>query len=150
MPSKHIRLYHANRPAFTLLETLIVVTIITLLAGVAIPRTRRLLDGIAVQAAGDEVVAALELARHSAMTRGERITVFLDTAPARLTMLAGTDTLRYRNENATHGVAFSASRRSVVYSQLGLGFGVSNLTLRVSRGAAADTIVVSRLGRVRR
>lgn len=150
MQPKPISLRHTQRPAFTLLETLIVVTIIALLAGVAIPRTRHLLDSIAVQAASDEVVAVLELARHSAMTRGERITVRIDTAPATVTMLAGNDTLRYRNENATHGVAFFASRPTVVYSQLGLGFGVSNLTLRVSRGAAADTIVVSRLGRVRR
>jgi Tfp pilus assembly protein FimT len=126
------------------------VTIIALIAGVAIPRTRRLLDGIAVQAASDEVVSALELARHSAMARGERVTVLLDTSPAAITTVAGSDTIRYRNERATHGVTFSTSRRSAIYNQLGLGFGVSNLTLRISRGAGADTIMVSRLGRVRR
>jgi prepilin-type N-terminal cleavage/methylation domain-containing protein len=138
------------RPAFTLLETVIVVTIIGLLTGVAIPRTRHMLDSIAVHAASDDVVSALELARHSAMTRGERVTVQVDTSMAAVTMLAGSDTLLRRNEKATHGVAFTASRPSVVYTQLGMGFGVSNLTLRVTRGAAAETVVVSRLGRVRR
>jgi prepilin-type N-terminal cleavage/methylation domain-containing protein len=139
-----------SRIAFTLLEMLLVVTILGVITGMAIPRSRRLLDDIAVHGASDDAAAMLELARHVALTRGERVSVYIDSAPARLTMRAGTDTLRRRNEQAIHGVRFVASRSPVVFSQLGMGYGVSNLTLIVTRGTAADTVTVSRLGRVRR
>jgi hypothetical protein len=38
----------------------------------------------------------------------------------------------------------------MAYSASGLGFGAANMRVIVSRGASADTITVSRLGRVRR
>lgn len=138
------------RAAFTLLELLLVVAIIGVLTGIAIPRTRYALDRIAVGNAAADAVAMLELARHLAMTRGDRVSVDIDSAPARLTMRSGMDTIRIRNEKAMHDVRFAPSRSPVVYSQLGLGFGVSNLTLVVTRGVAAETVTVSRLGRVRR
>ncbi len=138
------------RAAFTLIELLIVVTIIGVLTGIAMPRTRQLMDRVAVRGAAADAVAMLELARHTAMTRSERVSVEIDSAPARLTLRAGNDTLRKRDEKAIHGIRFSASRSTVVYSQLGMGVGVSNLTLVVTRGAAAETVTVSRLGRVRR
>ncbi|MEO6865959.1 MAG: GspH/FimT family pseudopilin [Gemmatimonadaceae bacterium] len=139
-----------SRSGFSLLELVVVATIIGVAAGVAIPRTRYLIERIAVRGAADDAAAMLELARHTAMMRGDRISVDIDSAPARLTMRAGNDTLRRRDEKAIHGVRYAATRPSVVYSQLGMGFGVSNLTLVVTRGTAAETVTVSRLGRVRR
>ena len=135
---------------FTLLELLLAVTIICTLTGITIPRTRRLLDAIATRGAAGDAVNMLELARHVAMTRGERVSVDIDSAQARLTMRAGNDTIKRRDEKAIHGVRFAATRTPVVYSQLGMGFGVSNLTIVVTRGQAAETVTVSRLGRVRR
>lgn len=140
----------APRTAFTLLELLLVVTIIGLLTGVAIPKAGYLLDSIAVRGAAADVESMLELARHTALTRGERISVDIDSAPARLTMRAGPDTIHRRDEKSIHGVHFTATRSPVVYTPLGMGFGVSNLTVLVTRGTAAETVVVSRLGRVRR
>ncbi len=148
--AKHTPAYDGPRAAFTLLEILLVVTVIGLITGVAIPRTRRLLDSIAVRGATEDVASTLELARHTAMTRGERISVDIDSAPARVTMRAGNDTLRRLNENSIHGVNFAVTRSPVIYTQIGMGFGVSNLSLYITRGAAAETLVVSRLGRVRR
>ena len=139
-----------QRVGFTILEVLLVVTIIGVLTGVAIPRTRYALDRIAVNNAASDAAALLELARHLAMTRGERVSVDIDSAPARLTVRSGVDTIRRRDEKAIHGVRFAPSRSPVVYSQLGMGSGVSNLTLVVTRGSAAETVTVSRLGRVRR
>lgn len=138
------------RAAFTIVELLLVVTIIGVLTGVAIPKTRDVLDRIAVRGAAEDATAMLELARHTAMTRGERISVDIESAPARLRMRATSDTLRNRDETAIHGVRFAVTRSPVVYSQLGMGFGVSNLTLTITRGSAAETVTVSRLGRVRR
>ncbi|HEY8309803.1 MAG TPA: GspH/FimT family pseudopilin [Gemmatimonadaceae bacterium] len=144
------RSHQCSRTAFTLLEVLLVVTIIGVLTGIAIPRTRQLLDGVAVRGAAGDAAAILELARHTALARGERVSVDIESVPARLTLRAGTDTLQRRNEQAIHGVRFSPTRSPVVYSQIGMGVGVSNLTLIVSRGGAAETVTVSRLGRVRR
>ena len=142
--------HRKHEVGFTLLELLLAVTIIGTLTGITIPRTRRLLDAIATRGAAGDAVNMLELARHVAMTRGERVSVDIDSAPARLTMRAGNDTIKRRDEKAIHGVRFAATRTPVVYSQLGMGFGVSNLTLVVTRGQAAETVTVSRLGRVRR
>jgi hypothetical protein len=46
-------------------------------------------------------------------------------------------------------VALEATRDSLAYGPDGLGVGAANLRLVLRRGAAADTLSVSRLGRVR-
>jgi prepilin-type N-terminal cleavage/methylation domain-containing protein len=149
-PAWHRSSVTVARPGFTLLEILIVVTIVGLITGVALPRARALLDSIAVRAAVADAARTLELARHTAMTRGARATVVIDSAPARVTLLSDGDTIRYRDETAMSGVRFHATRPTVVYNQLGMGVGVSNLSLYISRGTVAETLTVSRLGRVRR
>lgn len=123
---------------------------VSILSAVAVPKIGAMLDSIAVRGAVDDVQALLDGARHIAMTRGERATVELDTIQTVVTLRVGRDTLSRREEGPLTGVRFHATRSSVTYTQLGMGFGVSNLTLAVSRGAAAETLTVSRLGRVRR
>ena len=48
-----------------------------------------------------------------------------------------------------HGVSLVTTRDSIAFDARGLGYGAANLTLVARRGAAADTLVVSRLGRTR-
>ena len=48
-----------------------------------------------------------------------------------------------------HGVTLASSRDSLAFDVRGLGYGAANLTLVARRGRAAETLVVSRLGRVR-
>lgn len=133
-----------------MLEIIIAVTVVGILSSIAVPRTGAMLDRIAVRGATADAVALLERGRHAAMTQGARATVDIDTAHTVLVLRVGHDTLQRRDESALNRVNFRATRTSVSYTQIGLGFGVSNLTLIVARGAAADTITVSRLGRVRR
>lgn len=142
---------HATtRGGFTLVELLIALSIVSILSAVAVPKVATMLDDISVRGAVNDVDALLETARHTAMTRSERATVELDTARVTASLRVGHDTLIHREQGTLFGVRFKASRTSVTYTQLGLGFGVSNLTLVVSKGEAAETLTVSRLGRVRR
>jgi len=106
------RTHHSHRKrrprsGFTILETLLVATIIGILTGVAIPRTRYAMDRIAVNNAASDAAGLLELARQLAMTRGGRVSVDIDSAPARITVRSGLDTIRRRDEQAMHGVHFA-------------------------------------------
>lgn len=134
---------------FTLLELMLALALLSILSAVALPRIRALLDGVSVRMAMNDIDALLLRARHTAMARGERATVELDTARSSVVLRVGRDTLARRDQGALGGVRLAATRTSVTYTQLGLGLGVSNLTVVASRGAAADTLTVSRLGRVR-
>jgi hypothetical protein len=46
-------------------------------------------------------------------------------------------------------VRLAATRDSMAYLPLGLGYGAANLRAVLTRGRASDTVFVSRLGRVR-
>lgn len=151
--SSHTRLQRprSRSPhAFTLLELICVMAAITLLASILAPRVGALLDGVAVRGAIDDADAVLAAARQLALTRGERVVVDIDTSASTLVLRAGPDTIRRRDERALNGVRLAATRPSVTYTPLGLALASSNLTLIASRRGSADTLTVSRLGRVRR
>jgi hypothetical protein len=67
-----------------------------------------------------------------------------------VTVRAGADTILRRRLGAVHGVTLSATRDSMAYAPSGMGYGAGNLRLVLRRRAAAETVFVSRLGRVRR
>lgn len=136
--------------AFTLLELVLVLCILGVVTAIATPKLLGALDHIAARGAVSDAAAMLSLARQLALTRSVRTTVSIDTATAVITIRAGPLLTHSRDERAAHGVRLSASRASVTYTQLGTALGVSNLTLVATRGAAAETLTVSRLGRVRR
>lgn len=138
------------RPGFTLLELVLVTSLVAILAATAIPRVRRSVDHIGARGAADDAEAVLERARSLALARWTRATIAIDTVAGTLTVVVGPDTVLRRDERAAHGVRLHATRPTAIYTPLGMGFGVSNLTLVATRGAAAETVTVSRLGRVRR
>jgi hypothetical protein len=84
------------------------------------------------------------------LSRASRTAITIDTAAASLVVRSFTDTISTRRLGSSHGVSLAASRDSMAYAPNGLGYGASNLTLILRRGTAAETVVVSRLGRVRR
>lgn len=129
---------------------MLALSIASVLSAVAVPKVAAVLERISVRGAANDVGALLDRARHTAMTRGERAIVELDTVHAIALLRVGRDTISRLEEGALNGVRFRATRLSVTYTALGMGFGVSNLTLMVSKGAVAETVTVSRLGRVRR
>ncbi len=125
-----------------------VLAILALLCAVALPPARRLLDGAAVHAARDEIAAVLGDARRRARWRGERTDV-LFAGDGTVRVVAGRDTVLVRRVGEVRGVRVAANRATIGYTPTGLGYGAANATIVVSRGAAADTLTLSRLGRVR-
>jgi len=134
----------------TLPEVIVVMTIAGILGSIAVARTTVLRDRISVRSAAAETVSTFSLARRWALSRASRTAITIDTTAASLIVRSFTDTITTRRLGSTHGVTIAASRDSMAYAPNGLGYGASNLTLVLRRGTAAETIVVSRLGRVRR
>ncbi len=138
------------RRGTTLLELGVALSVIGLMTVIAVPRFAALRDRVATDAAAASVVALLSTARHAAIRRGLTTAVTADSTTATLTVFAGPDTIARRPLGVVHGVRLAATRDSIAYAPNGMGFGAANTRLIVSKGGAADTITVSRLGRVRR
>lgn len=140
---------HVPRAGVTLLELLIALALVSVVVGIAAPRVRRLVDAIGARGAAGDAAALFGSARQLAITRWVRTTVTVDTMAGVVSLVAGPDTIIRRDVHHEHGATLHASRTSATYTPLGLALGVSNLTVIAVRGAAAETVTVSRLGRVR-
>jgi prepilin-type N-terminal cleavage/methylation domain-containing protein len=138
------------RQAFTLTETLITLVIVGLLAAITVPGATRYLDRMHVRGAATELATACAVARHLAIRRSARASLRLDGERGRVVVHVGADTARVLDLAGGHRVRLEASRDSIAYGPTGLGFGASTATVIITRGRAAETLFVSRLGRVRR
>jgi prepilin-type N-terminal cleavage/methylation domain-containing protein len=137
------------RRAFTLIELTVTLCILSILSAIAIPRAAKLLDGIHVRGAVIEIESLFSTARHIAIARGAPTTVEIDTAARAIYVSWGGATLRNAKVGADHDVRLSATRLSMSYSATGMGYGAANLSVVVRRNSVADTVFVSRLGRLR-
>jgi prepilin-type N-terminal cleavage/methylation domain-containing protein len=138
-----------QRHGLTLVELMLVVTIIGLVTLIAIRQTQLYLDRVAARNAVAEAASVVERARDEAAAHRTVVSLRIDTMSATLLLRApGAAPTRYPLGQA-HGVVLSTTRDSIAFDVRGLGYGAANLTLVARRGAAADTLVVSRLGRTR-
>jgi prepilin-type N-terminal cleavage/methylation domain-containing protein len=138
------------RRGMTIIEIVVVLSLITLVIAMVVPTLAHLRDGIAVRNATAEAMSAFATARRSAITRAAIAALGVDQPPGFITVSAGGDMLLQRNLEESYGVTLSSTRDSTAYSPLGHGFGAANLSLVIARGSVAETIFVSREGRVRR
>ena len=137
------------RRAFTTLELLVTIAVASVLLAVAIPRTRAIADRSAVRNAARDARHAFGFAQRRAVNLGTHVAVWVDTGACTLVVGDAEGSMLTRALGATYGVALSSTRDSVAYTPLGLGWGAANLTLVLTRGEAADTVTLSRLGRVK-
>lgn len=135
---------------FTLVEVLVTIGLFGALLAMALPAWRADRDRLAVAGASGALIRALFDARQAAWRTGGRVAVHFDTIAGIVTVARQLDTLERQPLFGVFGVRLSSTRDSLAYSSSGLAWGASNTTLLVRRGAFADTVVVSRLGRVRR
>jgi Tfp pilus assembly protein FimT len=136
----------------TLPELISAILIIMVLSSIVAPPLGRFLDSAAVISAADQVAALHDAARQGAIARRMPTRYEIDTARASVTLATRNrsgswDTLQVVPLGA---VRASASQPVVTFSPLGIGFGVSNTSVILARGVAAETLTVSRTGRLRR
>ena len=110
----------------------------------------RLLDSAAVRTSANDVADLFAIARDQAIATGKRTAVRIDRTEGRLVIHADIDTLMRLELARLRAVSIESTRDSMAYAASGLGYAASNLRVIVRRGASADTITVSRLGRVKR
>jgi prepilin-type N-terminal cleavage/methylation domain-containing protein len=144
------RLVGPPRAGHTLVELSLVLTIIGLVSMIAVHEATLYLDRVAVRSAMAEAAALVARARDEALAQRTVVSLRVDTVAATLALSARGEPLARHALGQAHGVRLSTSRDSISFDVRGLGYGAANLTLVARRGSAADTLVVSRLGRVRR
>ena len=138
-----------GRRAVTLAELMLVVTLVGLLTAFALPQLLRGYDRLETRSAARETATAFFVGRASAIAGGRKALVVIDAPQAGLWVVTGGDTVLSLPVGMRHGVAVAASRQSMIYTAAGLGYGGANLRVVLSRGNAAETVLVSREGRVR-
>jgi Tfp pilus assembly protein FimT len=139
-----------GRRAATLVELLLVLALLGALASIAIPRVVTVLDRLSVRGASQDVVLALAAARAVATRRGDFASFIADPRAGRIRVVCRGETLFERDLLRARGVRLEATRESITFAPTGMGWGAANTTVVVSRGGRSDTVVTSRLGRVRR
>jgi Tfp pilus assembly protein FimT len=128
---------------------MLVLAVIGLLVGIAVPRFSRAMDYIEIEAATAEIIAAHQRARMMAVARGQVLTLDIDSSQLRIAHPSGTIPLWVQRGPAGSGVRLSGPTRRFTFSPTGITLGLSNASLLLARGVSVRTVVFSRLGRVR-
>jgi hypothetical protein len=131
-------------------EQVALLALLGLLAAIGVRGVASLLDATWVHIGARDVADLLALAREQASATGARTAVRFDAARGRVVVHAGADTVARYDLVLHGGLAMEVSRDSMAYAPSGLGYGAANLRVVLRKGASAETVSVSRLGRVRR
>ncbi len=150
-----------SRSGYTLYEMLLVVVVLAIAAGVAVPRLDGVVARLRTRAALDQLTADLYHARalaaregHPTVLRFTRRPDLPDCHAPSYSLVVRSDPERVaRATDLDLGPAwcFDAGRvDSVSFNSRGLPSGVNNRKVFVRRGPIADSLTLSRLGRVMR
>ncbi len=137
------------RGGYSLVELVVVLTIMAMVAFAGLHELQLLLDGAATRAAVGSAARVVARARDEAVALQTPVSVRIDTVTAALELVTRYGAFGRAALGQQHGVTISTTRDSITFDVRGLGYGAANLTLVTRRGRATDTLVVSRLGRTR-
>jgi general secretion pathway protein H len=137
------------RRGFSLVELVLVLAVSGLLFGIALPRLSAAVDQIEVGAAANHLLAAHRRARTLAIIRGQVLVLTVDAGGLVIRPRGTPDSIWAEDGPSSARVALEGPPRQFTFLPEGLTMGLSNATLRFTRGAAVRTIVISRLGRLR-
>ncbi|MCH7874235.1 MAG: prepilin-type N-terminal cleavage/methylation domain-containing protein [Gemmatimonadetes bacterium] len=139
-----------RRRGLTLVELLIWMSLIAILVSLFVPSVAGWRDRLAVRRARLEIMAFYHSARHSAIVRGTRVRLRF-AADSLVAVFEGVSDSVFlaRPGPARRGVSLTASRSEIRIHPNGLGRAGANTKLVLRRGAAAESLTTSRLGRLR-
>jgi type II secretion system protein H len=142
------------RHGVTLLELLVVLTIIGLMAGMVVPSASSMADRLSVEHEAARLLVAYRSAWLTARVqhRLALLRITPDSLAIRTVHSAGAaDTLLawLAPGPAASGVVLRSPPHTSVFGPDGIAMGFANATLVLERGQAVRRVVVSRLGRVR-
>jgi prepilin-type N-terminal cleavage/methylation domain-containing protein len=137
------------RQAFTLPEVLLVLALGGILLGIAVPRLSAALDRIEVASAASHIASAHQRARLIAVTQSLVTILSVDSLELSIRRRGLVTPLWSEVGPTAHRVSFVGPARQFTFSPQGFSMGLSNATIRLTRGNATRTVIISRLGRVR-
>jgi prepilin-type N-terminal cleavage/methylation domain-containing protein len=135
----------------SVIELVAVLVVSGILLAIALPRWAGYRDGVAVRQAALEVATFYQAARHAAIRRATRVRIELrpDSLVAVYEAAADSTFLVWPGPSR-RGVGLHVSRGVIRVDPMGLGYGAANTTIVLHRGAVADSLTTSRLGRLKR
>jgi prepilin-type N-terminal cleavage/methylation domain-containing protein len=137
------------RRAFTLPEVLLVLAVFGVLLALAIPSLTRTLDGVKVDAAASQLIAAHHRARMMAITRNQILVLSIGADEVAISPRESIGSVWSEAGPSGSGVVLAGPPRQFTFVPEGITLGLSNATLQLARGASQRTLVISRLGRIR-
>jgi len=140
-----------SRRGFTLIEVLIVVTIVGILLGTALPGLGRTVTQDRVRRAGSVVHGMLEEATRLAQRRGAPVTITISSGALRVTERGSGTVLKRRSFGAGQDISASlAINPSGGITIFPNGRGSATLTLTLTGGGETVTVTRTTTGIVRR
>jgi prepilin-type N-terminal cleavage/methylation domain-containing protein len=136
---------------FSLLELMIVTCIAALLMAFGLPRAARVMDWLATEHAVRDVTTALAVGRHGAVLEATRARVTFADDTLRIDRFESQGWVPWWRTPgpASRGVTMEVSNPVVIFGPTGMGWGISNTKIVLRRGSQAETITLSRVGRVK-
>lgn len=144
-----------NRDGFTLIEILIVITIIGIALGVAYNSVRSSSVKGGVRSAMDAVMTLHAVAKQSAIQRGRSTMLVVNSTTGKVWVVSrevsgsGYDTVGNVEDLAGRfGVTLRSTRDTFTFTPRGLGNDASGATIIIAKQDFADTITVAATGRI--
>jgi Tfp pilus assembly protein FimT len=135
----------------TVLELIVLLGVVAVASGIALPRMGAFWDWLAVDRATSEVAMFYQAARAAAVYRTRRVRLEFGQDSLRAVFEGPADSVFLRwTGPSQHGVRLTASRAVIRIESNGLGYGAANTKLVLTKAAAAESLTTSRLGRLKR
>lgn len=126
---------------FSLVELMVVISILAILAGIGVPSFNEMIASQKVKAAASALYDSLLLARSEAIKRNGTVTISINSSDLangwRVLLADGTNSVR--TQEAFSGLSFSPSSPSLGYSSLGRAASGSQATVTISGTGTTKT-----------
>jgi len=149
-------LSHLTRRGFTLIEMLIVVTLIGLLLAIGLPFFRKTTENASVRGAMDAMSGMHAVAKAVAISRGRSAALVMNSSTSQVWVVArkatslALDTVgKVEDFNSRFGVTFTTTQGALIFTPRGIGSSLTGTIIVISKGGFSDTLTVTAAGRLK-